>query len=161
MAQAAEQTKHQIVWQRGMLFLARGCGSGRLHPAPGTWGSLAAALIGVLWGFLGGMPLLFILAAGLAGIYICDSGEKQLGIHDAPEIVFDEWVGMWIAMWRVPLVLVPVAFLLFRLFDISKLSIIGKIQELPGGLGIMADDVLAGLCGRLVLAGLMLLLALL
>lgn len=83
------------------------------------------------------------MIAGLLGVYICDSGEKQLGIHDAPEIVFDEWIGMWITMWAVPLVLTPVAFLLFRFFDISKLGPIGKIQDLPGGLGIMADDVLA------------------
>lgn len=136
-----------------ILFLARGCGSGLLHPAPGTWGSLAAFLIGVIWSwFFGGIPLWFIVIAGLLGIYICDSGEKQLGIHDAPEIVFDEWIGMWITMWAVPLVLTPVAFLLFRFFDISKLGPIGKIQDLPGGLGIMADDVLAGIAGRLVLA---------
>lgn len=136
-----------------VLFLARGCGSGLLHPAPGTWGSLAAFLIGVIWSwFFGGIPLWFIVIAGLLGVYICDSGEKQLGIHDAPEIVFDEWIGMWITMWAVPLVLTPVAFLLFRFFDISKLGPIGKIQDLPGGLGIMADDVLAGIAGRLVLA---------
>ena len=136
-----------------ILFLARGCGSGLLHPAPGTWGSLAAFLIGVIWSwFFGGIPLWFIVIAGLLGVYICDSGEKQLGSHDAPEIVFDEWIGMWITMWAVPLVLTPVAFLLFRFFDISKLGPIGKIQDLPGGLGIMADDVLAGIAGRLVLA---------
>lgn len=154
MKENAERT----IVDKIILFLARGCGSGLLHPAPGTWGSLAALLIGVLWGFAGGIPWWFIVAAGLAGIYICDSGEKQLGVHDASEIVFDEWIGMWITMWNVPLVLVPVAFLLFRLFDISKLGPIGKIQELPGGLGIMADDVLAGICGRLVLAVVMLVL---
>lgn len=138
-----------------VLFLARGCGSGLLHPAPGTWGSAAALLIGVIWSFFGGIPLWFIVVTGILGVYICDSGEKQLGIHDAPEIVFDEWIGMWITLWQVPLVLMPVAFLLFRLFDISKLGPIGKIQDLPGGLGIMADDVLAGIAGRLVLAAVM------
>ena len=138
-----------------VLFLARGCGSGLLRPAPGTWGSAAALLIGVIWSFCGGIPLWFIIVTGILGIYICDSGEKQLGIHDAPEIVFDEWIGMWITLWQVPLVLMPVAFLLFRLFDISKLGPIGKIQDLPGGLGIMADDVLAGIAGRLILAAVM------
>ena len=135
-----------------MLFLARGCGSGLLHPAPGTWGSAAALLIGLVWSFFGGMPLWFIVLAGAAGIYICDSGEKPLGVHDASEIVYDEWIGMWIAMWSVPLVLTPVAFLLFRLFDISKIGPIGRIQDLNGGLGIMADDVLAGIISRLILA---------
>ena len=138
--------------EKTMLFLARGCGSGLIHPAPGTWGSLAALVIGIVWGFFGGMPLLFIVLAGLAGIYICDSGEKTLGVHDASEIVFDEWIGMWIAMWSVPLVLTPVAFALFRLFDISKVGPIGIIQSLYGGLGIMADDVLAGIISRLILA---------
>ena len=138
--------------EKTMLFLARGCGSGLIHPAPGTWGSLAALVIGIVWGFFGGMPLLFIVLAGLAGIYICDSGEKTLGVHDASEIVFDEWIGMWIAMWSVPLVLTPVAFALFRLFDISKVGPIGKIKSLNGGLGIMAEDVLAGIISRLILA---------
>ena len=138
--------------EKTMLFLARGCGSGLIHPAPGTWGSLAALAIGLIWGFFGGMPLWFILLAGVAGIYICDSGEKTLGVHDASEIVFDEWIGMWIAMWNVPLILAPVAFLLFRLFDISKVGPIGKIQNLNGGLGIMADDVLAGIISRIILA---------
>ena len=60
-----------------MLFLARGCGSGLLHPAPGTWGSLAAFLIALVWSFFGGMPLWFIVLAGAAGIYICDSAENS------------------------------------------------------------------------------------
>lgn len=138
-----------------MLFLARGCGSGLLHPAPGTWGSLAAFIIAIVWSFFGGMPLWFIIVAGIVGIYICDSAERQLGEHDASEIVFDEWIGMWITMWQVPLILTPVAFLLFRLFDISKIGPVGKIQDLPGGLGIMADDVLAGIMGRILLAAVM------
>ena len=138
--------------EKALLFLARGCGSGLIHPAPGTWGSAAALLIGLVWGFFGGMPLWFILIAGIAGIYICDSGEKTLGVHDASEIVYDEWIGMWIAMWNVPLILTPVAFALFRLFDISKVGPIGKIQDLNGGLGIMADDVLAGIISRIILA---------
>lgn len=135
-----------------MLFLARGCGSGMLRPAPGTWGSLAAFFIALGWSLFGGMPLWFIALAGVAGIYICDSAEKQLGVHDASEIVFDEWIGMWITMWHVPLILTPVAFILFRLFDISKIGPVGKIQDLPGGLGIMADDVVAGIIGRIILA---------
>ena len=137
---------------KAVLFLAQGCGSGRIHPAPGTWGSLAAFFIGLAWSYFGGIPWWFIVVAGVLGVYICDSGEKQMGVHDPSEIVFDEWVGMWIAMWHVPLILSPVAFILFRLFDISKIGPIGKIQELPGGWGIMADDVIAGIIGRLILA---------
>ncbi len=145
--------------KKALLFLAQGCGSGRIHPAPGTWGTLAAFLIALAWAYLGdGMPLWFIIAAGVVGVYICDSGEKQMGAHDPSEIVFDEWIGMWITMWHVPLVLTPLAFILFRIFDISKIGPVGKIQDLPGGLGIMADDVVAGIIGRLILAAVMLVL---
>ncbi len=145
--------------EKVLLFLAQGCGSGRIHPAPGTWGSLAAFLIALAWSYFGsGMPLWFIVAAGVVGIYICDSGEKQMGAHDPSEIVFDEWIGMWITMWHVPLVLTPLAFILFRIFDISKIGPVGKIQDLPGGLGIMADDVVAGIIGRVILAAVMLVL---
>ncbi len=56
------------------------------------------------------------MIAGLLGVYICDSGEKQLGIHDAPEIVFDEWIGMWITMWAVPFGADAGSLLLFRFF---------------------------------------------
>ena len=136
---------------KALLFLARGCGSGMIHPAPGTWGSLAALLIGFVWSFFGGIPLWFIIAAMIVGVYICESGEKQMGVHDPSEIVFDEWIGMWITMWSIPVYLFPVAFILFRFFDISKLGPIGKIQDLPGGLGIMADDVLAGIIGRILI----------
>ncbi len=145
--------------EKALLFLAQGCGSGRIHPAPGTWGTLAAFLIALAWAYFGdGMPLWFIIAAGVVGVYICDSGEKQMGAHDPSEIVFDEWIGMWITMWHVPLVLTPLAFILFRIFDISKIGPVGKIQDLPGGLGIMADDVVAGIIGRVILAAVMLVL---
>ena len=137
-----------------ILFLARGLGSGLLKPAPGTWGSLTAVLLGGICYFLTkqGLPLWFILIAAGLGIFICDQGEKYLQKHDAPEIVWDEFVGMWIAMWQVPVWLWPVSFILFRFFDISKIGPIKTIQDLDGGLGIMADDVLAGIIGRLVLA---------
>lgn len=137
-----------------IVFLARGLGSGLLKPAPGTWGSLAAVFLGGLWFFLAkqSMPLWFIFIAAGLGIFICDKGEKYLQKHDAPEIVWDEFVGMWIAMWQVPVWLWPVAFALFRFFDISKIGPIKTIQDLDGGLGIMADDVLAGIASRIILA---------
>ena len=140
-----------------IVFLARGLGSGLLKPAPGTWGSLAAVLLGAFWYCLTkqGIPLWFILASAVLGIYICDKGEKYLQKHDAPEIVWDEFVGVWIAMWQVPVWLWPVSFILFCIFDISKIGPIKTIQDLNGGLGIMADDILAGIISRLILAAVM------
>ena len=137
-----------------LLWLARGLGSGQLKPAPGTWGSAAAMLIGTAWYLLGGgIPLWFIVLAAVAGVYICQQGEQILGKEDPGEIVWDEFVGMWISMWAVPLWAIPIAFALFRFFDISKIGPIYTIQELHGGLGVMADDILAGIFSRLVLAG--------
>lgn len=134
------------------VFLAMGFGSGMLIPAPGTWGSLAALLIGLIWYFFGGIPLWFIAIAAIIGTYICHKAEQYLQVNDPPEIVLDEFIGMWIAIWNVPLVLWPASFLFFRYFDITKPGPIKKSQDLVGGLGIMADDVLAGIVSRLLVA---------
>lgn len=137
--------------RKAMVFLGRGLGSGLLKPAPGTWGSLLALVIG----YIVHLPLWFIILAAFAGVYICDVAEKEIGIHDAPEIVFDEFVGMWIALWAIPVVLYPVAFILFRLFDITKIFPVNNLQNLPGGWGIMMDDVAAGIMARIVLGVIM------
>lgn len=101
-----------------ILFLARGCGSGLLHPAPGTWGSLAAFLIGVIWSwFFGGIPLWFIVIAGLLGVYICDSGEKQLAFMTRQKLYLMNGLVCGLPCGGA-MVLTPVAFLLFR-FSIS------------------------------------------
>ncbi len=101
---------------------------------------------------------LFLAAVliGLIAITQIDKEEEESKIHDSSYIVIDELVGMWLAMAISGLSLVGVflSFIFFRIYDITKPSLIGKIdKEVKGGLGVVADDALAG-----VLAGLSVLL---
>ncbi len=94
---------------------------------------------------------------GLIAITQIDKEEEESKIHDSSYIVIDELVGMWLAMAISGLSLagVVLSFIFFRIYDITKPSLIGKIdKEVKGGLGVVADDALAG-----VLAGLSVLLA--
>ncbi|MEM7568553.1 MAG: phosphatidylglycerophosphatase A [Pseudomonadota bacterium] len=146
------------------IFLAVGCGSGLLRPAPGTWGSLAAVGLGyVMVTTLGHISVLIAaLVSTLIGVWAANVYERRTTKSDASEVVIDEWAGQWFALWPTAF-LAPTAplawagsFLLFRAFDISKPGPIGKLdRELKGGLGVMMDDVLAGLlAGALMFAGL-------
>ena len=127
--------------------LATGLGSGYLKPAPGTWGSLLG--LGIY--YLYPVSLLGIIIAIFLGVYICQRGEEILREKDSPKIVWDEIVGIWIALWNIPLTYYPLAFILFRLFDIKKFYFIDKLQKYPGGLGIMLDDLAAGLVTRIII----------
>jgi phosphatidylglycerophosphatase A len=96
------------------------------------------------WWSLNGV---FILVTLLAGIWLCDVASRQLGVHDHPGIVWDEFVGFWIAMWALPAewVWILAGFLAFRFFDILKPWPVGLLdKKVTGGLGIMIDDVVAG-----------------
>jgi phosphatidylglycerophosphatase A len=129
-------------------FLAFGLGSGLARKAPGTWGTLMGVAVYLPLQMLGLVPYLFVIVvAFIAGIYICDHASRQLGVHDHGGIVWDEFVGFWITMIAAPegwswLVL---GFILFRLFDIWKpWPISWADRQVEGGMGIMLDDVLAG-----------------
>jgi phosphatidylglycerophosphatase A len=119
--------------------------------APATAGSAVVALIG--W-FLPVPPLavaLVLITVGAAlAAWIAGEAEKELG-HDAKPIVVDEVVGQSLALLLVPHtpVAFAAAFVLFRLFDVWKPLGAREIQRLPGGLGVVADDVVAGMtaCG--------------
>lgn len=131
-------------------------GAGLLPRAPGTWGSLVA--LPLAWGlhWLGGPPLLTaaILAVFMLGLWSADVYGRRTGREDASEIVIDEVVGQWIAVLAVPPALIPYAagFLLFRAFDILKPWPISWVEKrFRGGLGVMADDVLAGLFAAILL----------
>ncbi|MEY8248080.1 MAG: phosphatidylglycerophosphatase A [Bermanella sp.] len=131
-------------------WLAFGLGSGLSPKAPGTMGTLAA--LPIYWFFLQDLSLSMYVAVlvftSLLGIYLCHKTAKDLKVHDHGGIVFDEWVGMWITLLLVPsgwgwLLL---AFVLFRFFDIVKPWPIKYFDEkVAGGLGIMLDDIVAGL----------------
>lgn len=145
-----------------LLLLAFGFGSGLAPKAPGTCGSLAALLLWPLLLLLPS-PLLWptIAAAALAGVVICGRAATKLGVHDHGGIVWDEFVGLWLALALLPATL-PAALLglvLFRLFDIAKPWPISWLdRRVHGGVGIMLDDLVAGLMagwvGQLLLAAL-------
>ncbi|GAA8398482.1 phosphatidylglycerophosphatase A [Helicobacter pylori] len=127
--------------------------SGYSKKAPGTIGSLVALLLGLpVLIFSANTLFLAAVLIGLIAIAQIDKEEEESKIHDSSYIVIDELVGMWLAMAISGLSLVGVilSFIFFRIYDITKPSLIGKIdKEVKGGLGVVADDALAG-----VLAGL-------
>lgn len=137
------------------MFIATGAYSGYLPKAPGTWGSA----LGVgLWLFLGRLPLptygAIVILLFLLGVFSAGAAEKIVDHGDPGLVVIDEVVGQLIALATIPMQPVPVilGFLLFRLFDILKPFPVGWLdQHLHGGLGIMLDDVIAGLYALLVL----------
>lgn len=134
-------------------LLAFGFGSGAAARAPGTWGSLAAIPLWYTFAWLPG-PIYWgiVLVAFLVGIWLCGQTARDLKVHDHGGIVWDEFVGMWIALGLFPeqIVGVLLAFTLFRLFDVVKPWPINWLDDrLPGGLGIMVDDVVAGLMAML------------
>ncbi|MFP6317266.1 phosphatidylglycerophosphatase A [Helicobacter pylori] len=131
--------------------------SGYSKKAPGTIGSLVALLLGLpILIFSANTLFLGAVFVGLIAITQIDKEEEETKRHDSSYIVIDELVGMWLAMAISGLSLVGVvlSFIFFRIYDITKPSLIGKIdKEVKGGLGVVADDALAG-----VLAGLSVLL---
>jgi len=143
--------------RRPAVWIATGFGVGFLPVAPATWASLFVAL--VLAAIPGGSdPLILgVLIAALCPLAVWASGkaEEDLG-RDAHPIVIDEVVGMLVAVWgistvgRAPLVL-GLGFLWFRLFDILKPFPIRQSQALPGGWGVVVDDLLAGAASNLML----------
>ncbi|HLP31462.1 MAG TPA: phosphatidylglycerophosphatase A [Geothrix sp.] len=178
MASAANETERKAPRLTSRLaprlawWLATGFGSGHLRPAPGTWGSLAGLAAWLLlvaglrrtgsplapWALLAAPLLLTLLAVWAAQRVVEETGHK-----DPSFIVIDEWAGLWfaltpllvtatlqpqpLALWTARLV---APFMLFRLFDIWKPGPVDHAQRLPGGWGVVLDDVLAGLLAALI-----------
>ena len=133
-------------------------GVGRLPWMPGTWGSLAGLLLALP--FLGKPWVLVAAVVALSAVAIpaCTRAEKVLGEKDPSSVVVDEVVGVWVALVAVPQPgteagydYAIMAFLLFRLFDVWKPFPWRKAQDLPGGWGIVVDDLGAGLYANLFL----------
>lgn len=142
-------------WRNPIHLIAAGFGSGLAPRAPGTFGTLAALIPWWPLHFLPTPIYWIIIGAGfVVGIYICGKTARDLRTHDHGAIVWDEFIGLWIALAWVPTssVWIGVGFLLFRLFDIWKpWPIRWCDQHVHGGFGIMFDDILAGVTALAVL----------
>lgn len=131
-------------------------GIGYARFAPGTLASFVALPIAwivlLLWGPVALASL--GLATAAFGVWACDVYANEKGVHDPSECVIDELAGQFLACALAPLSLLgfALAFVLFRLFDVSKLWPISAAERLPGGLGIVADDMVAGLIAGAVVA---------
>lgn len=150
------------VFRNPIHFLAFGFGSGIAPKAPGTAGTAVGVLLYLLFPQMPWFAYLALLVVSfLAGIWICGKTSEDLGVHDHGGIVWDEFVGYWITMFMAPAgwLWIVIGFLLFRLFDIVKPWPIKWIdQQIHGGIGIMLDDVIAGIMAALCLQGLVFLL---
>ncbi|MDH5186545.1 MAG: phosphatidylglycerophosphatase A [bacterium] len=133
-------------------------GTGYIPLAPATFASLLTIPLILL---LNPLPIAYFLSTVgffFIGVYLANDLEKIWG-KDARKITIDELVGMLITFCLIPLpnatgprlVVILVGFLLFRFFDIVKLPLIKKSQELPKGFGVMIDDLLAGILANLCL----------
>lgn len=130
-------------------FLSLGFGSGLMPFAPGTFGTLAAIPVYLLiWNLSVVNYSIVVAGLFLLGVFLCQKTSDALGVHDHSGIVFDEFVGFFITMTAVPhdWKWIVIGFVLFRLFDVLKPWPISWLdKKIHGGLGIMLDDVLAGL----------------
>jgi phosphatidylglycerophosphatase A len=133
-----------------ILFFATGFGVGYLPRLPGTAGTLLAVPLSVGVNAIAAISLpiaLLTLAAAICcAIWLSTRAALILEQRDPPVIVIDEIVGFLIANFMAPrnVMLLGVAFLLFRFFDIAKVYPLSRLEKLPGGTGIVLDDVMAG-----------------
>lgn len=155
---------------RVVYWLGIGLGSGLPRRAPGTWGTVGGFIVAIPLMSLGFVPFLIItLLSCLIGIWICGLTSELMQTHDDPHIVWDEWAGIWITLlpfsymsvttdtfWQdisqsLSIIALILAFILFRFFDIIKPPPIGWADKrVAGGLGIMLDDIIAGVMAAAV-----------
>ena len=143
------------------MLIGTGFGSGFSPVAPGTAGALQAFAVWYVLSFLVSssallwLTVLLVLAFTVAGVWAANRLEQAWG-EDPSRVVVDEMVGCWITLLAAPaghLWYGLAAFGLFRLFDIWKPLGIRRMENLPGGIGVMMDDVLSGVYGFIILIG--------
>lgn len=153
-----------------IYWLGIGLGSGLPRRAPGTWGTVGGLIIAIPLMSLGFTAFFIItLLSCVLGIWICGRTSELMQVHDDPHIVWDEWSGIWITLlpfsylgvstasfWQditqaLSILSLAIAFILFRFFDIIKPPPIDWAdKKVAGGLGIMLDDIIAGIMAAIV-----------
>lgn len=131
----------------GISYIALPTAGGRKWTGSGFMGTIEGAL---LWFLLPSAPVPYavvVVAVSVAAFWICGRADEALGTHDNPRIVLDEVVGYWVAAAGLPREAIPAlwAFAAFRVFDSLKLPPYNRLERLPGGIGVVADDLGAGL----------------
>lgn len=121
---------------------------GRFSKMPGTLGSVAAC---VIWIAFGGLPIWAIASVAILGTIAADRYEKAVEREDPPEVVIDEVAGCWTACWGFDPTYAIVGLFLFRIIDITKPFPVRQMEKLPGGIGIMADDIAGGIMANLLI----------
>jgi len=146
-----DDQQKQTLSDRLVVAIATGVYVGYLPPAPGTLGSLLGLLL--LWPLKPGtvqvLVTLFLIGVG---ILVADQAARVIGGQDPPAIVIDEIAGIAVATLLLP-PQVPervVAFVIFRVFDVIKPFPARQAERLPGGFGIVGDDLIAGLYTNLL-----------
>jgi len=155
---------------RVVYWLGIGLGSGLPRRAPGTWGTVGGLIIAIPLLSLGFIPFLILtILSCILGVWICGRTAELMQGHDDPHIVWDEWAGIWITLlplsymgiaddnfWQnvsqeLSIFAIVFAFILFRFFDIVKPPPIEWADKrVAGGLGIMLDDIIAGIMAAVV-----------
>ena len=158
------------VLDRVVYWLGLGLGSGLPRRAPGTWGTVGGLIIAIPLLSLGFIPFLILtILSCILGVWICGRTAELMQGHDDPHIVWDEWAGIWITLlplsyigiaddnfWQnvsqeLSIFAIVFAFILFRFFDIVKPPPIGWADKrVAGGLGIMLDDIIAGIMAAVI-----------
>lgn len=139
---------------RAGLAIATALGAGYLPTAPGTWGSAVGLLLWIALPKLLWFQLLAVGIVAVAGSWSGTVAERHFNRHDPREVVVDEVAGMMVTLALNPTGGLPwmfVAFVLFRAADIVKPFPVNRLERLPGGIGIMADDLMAGVYANLAL----------
>jgi phosphatidylglycerophosphatase A len=158
LARAKDVAKSRLKMSNPWHLLATGFGSGLSPWMPGTVGSLAAIPFWYLLNLLPQDLYSLVLLLGISiGVYLCHRTAKDMGVHDHGSIVWDEFIGMWITLMAIPVNSWPwvlAGFLVFRVLDIWKPWPIRWFdRNVHGGMGIMVDDIIAGVISAGLLWG--------
>lgn len=145
------------MFKKMILFTACGFGTGFAPAAPGTFGSLFGILVYfIIQSFSWQIQLVLVAVLVIIAVICSHVAAKMLGQEDPGSIVIDEIVGQVIALWGVQFTLANViaGFVLFRFFDILKPYPIKMLEKkVPGGAGIVVDDLMAGIYARIIMFG--------